>query len=162
MSDDAIAADLDGLAVLIDCMALTPTLSDKEVYRLHREHMRKIVPAMINEGRTYGEASGGALSFLNRPDAEEYIKSIDDDLGENVAIVSNSFSEYLTNGQVPAPFYAWRICIILRKAKMHKIELRFLDGWARHFANRGIGQRYEMLMTRRAGLRGKHSEIEAR
>jgi hypothetical protein len=163
MSDILDQNDLDALSVLVDCMEVTPPLSDRTVARLHRAHMRKVVPTMLAEGKTYGEASGGALSLLNRPDAQEFVKSIDDGLGENVAIVSASFSEYLETSQVPAPFYAWRICVILRKAKEIKTELRFLDAWARHFATRGIGHRYEMLANRRAGLRSKFSEIvEAR
>jgi hypothetical protein len=163
MFDGLDQNDLDALAVLIDCMEITPLLSDRAIARLNRAHIRKAVPTMLGEGKTFGEASGGALSFLSRPDAQDYVRSIDDDLGENVAIVSASFCEFLETGQVPAPFYAWRICVILRKAKALKIELRFLDAWARHFSSRGIGQRYEMLANRRAGLRGKFSEIlEAR
>lgn len=152
MTADPNVLDFDALAVLIDCMEATPPLSNEEVSRLHRTHAELIFPAMLDEGKTYGEASGGALNFLNRPDAEDYVKSIRHDLAVNVGIVSDSFRDYLTSGEIPAPGYAWRVCIILKKLKRRDIELRFLRSWARHFANRGVGMTYLKLATRHSKL----------
>lgn len=154
MTDRPSDFDLDALTVLIDCLEATPTLSKEDVERLYGAHIRKVFPAMLEDGKSYGEANGGTMSFLNRPDARDYIKSIHDNLGENVAILSGAFAEYLDTGDPPAPFYAWRICIILAKAKMRQLELRFLYAWVRHFESRGVGQRYEMLVQRRTKLSG--------
>ncbi|MBH5371419.1 hypothetical protein [Bradyrhizobium glycinis] len=133
-------------------METTPTLSNEDVEHLYSAHVLEVVPAMLEDGKSYGEANGGTMSFLNRPDARDYIKSIQEDLGANVAIVSGAFAEYLNNGEPPAPFYAWRICVILAKARMRQLELRFLNAWVRHFEGCGVGQRYKMLVQRRIKL----------
>jgi hypothetical protein len=141
-------ADLDSLAVLLDCLETTPILTSREASALYQQHWQRVIPTMLEHGASYGEASGGALSFLNGPDPRGYIRSINDDLGANVGIVSNSFRDYLSTGEVPAPHYAWRICIILKRGKKHDLELRFLRGWARQFGGRGIGMTYEKLTAR--------------
>ncbi|MCK1479912.1 hypothetical protein IVB27_35525 [Bradyrhizobium sp. 197] len=159
MIDRLSEFDLDALTVLIDCLETTPTLSNEDVEHRYRAHIRNVFPAMLEDGKSYGEASGGTMSFLNRPDARDYIISIHDDLGANVAILSGAFAEYLDTGEPPAPFYAWRICIILAKGKMRQLELRFLNAWVRHFEHRGVGQRYKILVQRRTKLSATSSLI---
>ena len=48
---------------------------------------------------------------------------------------------------MPAPYYPWRIAVILSKRKMKDRERDFLTGWCRHFAL-GIGRRYGALVKR--------------
>ena len=105
---------------------------------------------------SWGEAAGGALSFLAKPDALQQIKSIDNDLGAQVKIVSDSFAEHLGNGEIPAPYYSWRIAVILRKAKLSAIELEFLRAWCMHFGA-VIGTRYEMLADRLNKMENRHT-----
>jgi hypothetical protein len=50
------------------------------------------------------------------------MKVIDNNLGEQIAIVAEAFSTYLATGEVPAPHYPWRIAVILRRAKMPEAE----------------------------------------
>ena len=53
------------------------------------------------------------------------MKVIDNNLGEQIAIVAEAFSTYLATGEVPAPYYPWRIAVILRRAKMPEAKRGF-------------------------------------
>lgn len=143
---------MDALAVLIDCMEGTPPLSSEDASRLHREHWQRVLPVMLEDGKNYGEASGGALSFLHNPDSREYIRSIAQDLDAHVGIVSDSFRDYLATAEIPAPHYALRVCIILKRGQRRDLELRFLRAWAKHFDGRGVGVTYGKLADRFAKL----------
>lgn len=119
---------------------------------LRDERQKWVIERMLNEGLTFGEASGGALSFLTQPDALEYIHDIDNDLDAHVKIVANSFEEYVTRGEIPAPHYPWRICIILRRFKHTGLERSFLEAWCRHFPGTGRGRGYARLADRASKL----------
>jgi len=75
-----------------------------------------------------------ALSFLQRPDAKEYIKSIQNDLDAQVQIVSDLLTEQRQFGEFPAPHYSRRIGVILRKAKRKDLSDRFQAAYNRHTA----------------------------
>jgi hypothetical protein len=75
------------------------------------------------------------------------MRAIDNDLGQQVAIVSQSFATYLGNGKVPAPYDAWPIAVILRRSKQPETEKRFLAAWCLHFP-RPVGGRYTQLIER--------------
>lgn len=138
---------LDSLAVLIDCLRTTPPSDERLAAQKREAFSRKVINQMFEKQQSWGEAAGGALGFLAKPDALERIKSIKDNLGDQVEIVSNSFAEYLQSGVVPASYYAWRIAVILRKGKLLTIELEFLRAWCLHFGE-VKGTRYEMITKR--------------
>ena len=77
----------------------------------------------------------------------DHMKSIDNNLGEQAAIVAEAFSKYLATGEIPAPYYPWRIAVITRRAKRPELEKRFLAAWCRHFPS-GNGARYAQLVDR--------------
>lgn len=66
-----------------------------------------------------------ALHFLSRPDAKEFIRSIQNDLLMQTNIVSELLRDYRRCDDFPAPGYAKRIGIILRKAKRKDLSDRF-------------------------------------
>lgn len=148
---------LDALMVLIDCLRTTPRMDDTVATQMREAHSRAVVARMFKTGESWGESAGGALSFLAQPDALAQVKSIDNDLTAQIKIVSDSFVEYLDNGEIPAPYYPWRIAIILRKAKLPQTELDFLRAWCLHFGTVTRGARYKMLAERRRKLEEKHT-----
>jgi hypothetical protein len=124
-------------------------MPDTETLASLREASRRsAIRRMLDNGGSYGEAVGGALSFLSEPNALEFIHEINNELSAHTNIVSNSFNEYVNGGEIPAPHYAWRICIILRRRKMVDLERSFLSAWCKHFVVIGIGARYEHLVKR--------------
>jgi hypothetical protein len=108
---------------------------------------------MMEKGMSYGEASN-QLAFLLQDETSfrAHMRKIDNDLGEQLKIVSNSFLKYVETGEVPAPHYPMRVAIILRKLKEIDLELSFLDAWCRHFPS-GPGQVYFDLYDRAKKLR---------
>ena len=99
-------------------------------------------------GQTYGEAMGG-LAILNQ-DEESFrseLKSVDHDLSRQISIVNEALDSWFGKGETPPPYYAWRIAVILGKAKRKSEEARFLNAWCRHFGD-WKGGRYEALANR--------------
>jgi hypothetical protein len=139
--------DFDALRVLIDCMEQMPPLTPAEVNGLHENH-HEIFHRMIETGETWNQASSGPTFLsLNDEAFRDHMRKIDNDLGEQTAIVSQSFAKYLESGEIPAPYYPWRIAVILRRAQEPELERRFLAAWCRHFPM-GNGQRYAQLIER--------------
>ena len=62
-----------------------------------------------------------------------FLRSVDNDLAEQVRIVSGIVSQFYSTGLQPAPYYAERIAIILRKGRQWDLESKFLEQWVRLF-----------------------------
>ena len=125
-----------------------PVMDVTELRRRHRAHMRKTVPKMIEDGITYGEASGGPR-FLQQDEASfrQFLRTVDQDLNWQCDTVADAFKRFREIGEVPAPYYPMRIAILLRKAKEHDREKFFLRAWCRHFPS-GNGVKYAKLVQR--------------
>ena len=140
------------LSALTERLASTSKQSPDQARNLHRQAVAEAMPKMM-AGQTYGEAMGGP-AILNQ-DEDSFrteLKTIDNDLGRQIGIVSQAFEDWLTKGEQPAPYYAWRIAVILGKAKRKEEEFAFLNAWCKHFGT-VVGARYESI-ARRAGKMG--------
>ncbi|MDH2384276.1 hypothetical protein [Bradyrhizobium sp. CER78] len=125
--------DYDALLVLIECMEQTPPLSRQEIADLSA-NQHAVVERMVATGETWNQASSGpAFLSLDEGEFRNHLKGFDNDLGEQTAIVAESIARYLKVGEVPAPYYPWRIAIILRHEKRPELEKRFLAAWCQHF-----------------------------
>jgi hypothetical protein len=96
--------------------------------------MRETSLKMQGSGGSFGEATG-ILPHLNRPDAKQYLRSIDNNLVEQVKITRTCAEAWFAHGEHPPPGYAWRITVILRKNNDLENERRFLSAYCRHFYN---------------------------
>ncbi len=143
----ASEVDYDALLVLIECMEQTPPLSREEIVELSA-NQNVVVERMLATGESWNQASArpGFLS-LDEAEFKNHLSAIDNDLGEQTAIVAGAFARYLKMGDVPAPYYPWRIAIILRRDKKLELEKRFLAAWCQHFSG-GLGARYGQLVDR--------------
>lgn len=132
-------------------------LSEEERRRLYRTHGRRAARVMLEDGVTYGRATGAPGTAIGTHNDEDefraHLRSIDNDLREQVRIVLEGAHHYFSNGVVPAPYYAWRIAVILRKAKEHLLEAEFAEAFTRHFGN-GNGARYSRIAERAVKARG--------
>lgn len=146
------AANIDYLVTLIDCMEQTPRLTDEEIEALYEPYSRKLYGAMFDTGQTLGKVRGGTLSFLAEVDDRSEIIARDQDFDWQVSVVSGCFSEFLQTGDVPPPHYTMRVCILLRKNKLHDLEFQFLSAWEKHFGGRGNGATYIALSNRLAKM----------
>jgi hypothetical protein len=142
----ASGIDYDALLVLVECMEQTPPLS-REIADLSA-NQHAVVELTLATGEAWNQApSGPAFLSLDEGEFRNHLKAIDNDLGEQTAIVAESFARYLKMGEVPAPYYPWRIAIILRRERRPELEKRFLAAWCQHFPD-GYGARYGQLVDR--------------
>ncbi|KAB2679640.1 hypothetical protein F9K85_01595 [Brucella tritici] len=145
-ADDAAAlARLDTLTMFLKSEAI---VAPQQLDKLRKAQSRKTVSRMMETGDTYGQASGAPV-FLNQHEGDfrVHLQSIDNDLSAQIDIVDKACRSFFETGEVPAPYYPWRIAVILSKRKMKDREREFLAGWCRHFSF-GIGGRYGDLVRR--------------
>lgn len=135
------------LTDLITRLNRADILNSTEADKLYRSAFNDAFPKML-EGQSYGEAMSG-LSILNQSeeDFRSELKAIDNDLGRQIAIVQEALNGWFTKGETPPPYYAWRIAVILSKAKRKYEEASFLSSWCKHFGHTR-GTRYEALAAR--------------
>ena len=134
--------DLSAFLDLLNKLETTnpPTVQEIASVRLARERATKIDYLSMDEAKIQRQIAEiqrqasrpHALSFLQRPDADEHIKSIQNDLGAQVQIVSALLTEHRQFGELPAPHYSKRIGVILRKEKRKDLSDRFQTAYNRH------------------------------
>lgn len=141
-------AKAEKLEALIQRLEESDRLSIREANRLERQAFDKALGGMLDNGESYGTAMGG-LKILNQPEQEfrAELKSIDNNLSAQIDIVNEALDNWFAKGVTPPPYYAWRIAIILSKAKRLDDEKQFLAAWCRHFGD-WKGRRYEDLAKR--------------
>jgi HIRAN domain len=152
-------AALARLKALAAFLMNAPILNEQQRERLSKARSGETVTRMLETDESYGQASDGP-DFLSLPESDfhAYLQSIDNDLSAQLDIVDVACRSYFKNGEIPAPYYPWRIAVILRKRKMKEQERDFLEAWCRHFAS-GNGVTYGELVKRaeRLGV-GDNSE----
>lgn len=124
------------------------------LHRSTREQRLSEIGRMFSDGLTFGEATNGP-PILNQPEEEfrAALKSIDNDVTEQIKIIEHCLPRWFTMGDFPPPYYAWRIVVILRKAKEHDRERKFLRAYLINFRSRfGGSRRDEMLIDRAAKM----------
>ena len=133
---------------LIRVFADTPVMDPSEATRRYRRTVHDATAKMLDEGITYGRASG-APEFLNQDEKSfrAFMKKADQDIRWQCDTVSESFKRFLKIGETPAPHYPMRVAILLRKAKDFEREKQFLAAWCQHFPS-GNGAKYAALVER--------------
>jgi hypothetical protein len=147
--DSQLSSDLAGkVDDLISLFADSTVLEDDRRERLYREATRAATAKMLNEGLTFGQASG-APDFLNQDEESfrAFMKKGDQDLRWQCETVTAAFERYQQTGEIPAPHYPMRIVVLLRKAKDFDREKQFLTAWCKHFPS-GNGTTYAALVER--------------
>lgn len=120
--------------------SLIERLNKSELLDLHvademeRAYNRAAVRGMTETGKSFGEVTPG-LAHLNQPEADfrAHMRRIDNDLTEQVRIVTEIVDGWFDHGAFPPPYYANRIAVILRKEKRFDLERDFIAAYVRHF-----------------------------
>ena len=113
MLHDSDIEALNELILFLEAQAVQPASVAKSK---NKAFMHRMFSKMEGGGSTFGEATG-ILPHLNRPDAKAYVRSIDSNLLEQVKITRRCAEAWFEHGEHPAPYYPWRITVILRKMK---------------------------------------------
>lgn len=168
-ADAVLSLPPDEITRLFDLIATLERqapLPIAEARRRHKAFSTAVIDRMFKDGVSYGQASSAVLGPGQNPlehlnqdqDAvQAHLRSIDNDLGAQMGILEGSFSLWFSIGEVVAPYYAWRVCLILRKAKRRDLELRWLSAWCRHFGPEEYwsGQRFKALADRFQSMSAK-------
>lgn len=154
MNDFIVTAeDLERIQKIIDKLNARTKLTEKERDKRYGAYISMAFDKILSTGASYGKVTGAPgtiIKYASDGDSfEQKIKDTKDNLAIQFDIVSEGIEHYFKIGEYPAPFYAWRIAIILRKANLMKLEYDFLDAYNQKF-NDGIGKRYQQLVERQA------------
>ena|SRR5713226_4641347 len=147
--------ELESLKKLIGSLNSRPRLSVEEKDLKFKKYFKAVSSGMIEHSTTYGDESGGPGMAPYSTDQKVFkagVKSIDNNLREQIRIVAEGVEHYFQNGEYPPPYYAWRIAVILRKSKLLTLELEFLEAFNAKFCD-GVGHRYGQIGERIAKLR---------
>jgi hypothetical protein len=146
------------LETLIRRLNETQPLNEAEARKLYRENTDRLIKLAISQADKITIAGDLAdltanetrhVSILMQPEDNfrAELRSIDNDLSRQVGILQEGFDIWFKIGAIVPPYYAWRVAIILAKAKRAEDEKAFLAAWCRHF-NRPIGGRFSALIER--------------
>jgi hypothetical protein len=151
------ASVITSLEDLIRLLRSRPPLSKSERSQLYEPYFRKAYATMVERGVSYGGATGApgtAVMTTNEAAFRSHLQAIDNQLAEQVRIVKEGVDHCFKNGEMPAPYYAWRIVVILRKAKQFELELGFLKAYTTLFHD-GVGSRFGALRDRLVKAQGQ-------
>lgn len=151
--------EASGLLPLIEQMNAAKPLTQVQVDALHDARKIDFTSDLEDaEKKIQERKEEHPLAHLQFSDKEReaFMRAADNDLSQQVTIVQKSFDYWLKTGEIPAPYYAFRIAVILRKAKHKDLEKQFLEAWVRHFPD-GNGKRYADLVERARKMGGKVS-----
>jgi hypothetical protein len=118
--------DLVTLIALIDQLERESPPSRMQIQALHAA--RKIDFFKMNEqeiSERLAAPKPKSLEFLTKPNAQEILKAVKNDLGWHVQVVSHQVSDLLVFGESIAPWYSNRIGVILRRLKRKDLSDRF-------------------------------------
>jgi hypothetical protein len=138
---------LEKLDALIERMNAMPALTAKQAaarQKTNRIDFIKDDEATIRQ-KLAELGADKSPSVLDDPGG---IKQYDNDLAKQVEIVGEGLDGWERSGMTPAPYYSYRIAVILSKQKEVEREKAFLAAWCRHFSEVGAGQRYSALVER--------------
>lgn len=139
------------LQKLIDDLESCTLPSPEQVRALNEPFRREAFERLFDSGITYGQVSGSPLGKLLTGDTAEVkqrLRSIANDLGAQVGIVTACIDFFRKTGEPVPPAYAWRIAVMLRKKREYALEARFLAAYAKHFCNNGLGRTEAALLDR--------------
>ena len=142
--------DLRALDDVIRRLQTTPLLAPEEAERRRRAFSSSVSSRMLNEGVSSGIASG-APDHLTQGEAHfrAEMARMDNLLGEQIRIFQHGLDQWFEHGEAFAPYYPFRIAVILRKAKRGDLERAFLAAYVEHFAElRTGGSRYAQILDR--------------
>jgi hypothetical protein len=142
--------DINAVRAIIDRLNSRPALGAEEAQRRHRAYFERHFDTMLATGKTYGEVTGAPGTAVKTTDEKEFrahLASIDNDPAEQARIVAEGIEHYFENGERPAPHYAWRLAIILRREKCYGLEADFLEAYSTKFPGT-IGGRFKDIADR--------------
>lgn len=131
-----------------------PSAAEIELLRKQR------LPNYLSDSKEQIATKLGQLQSYENPlwflagetgEVREFLRTRDNDLDFQVDTVRRCFVTYFRDGEIPPPYYPYRISVILRKGGLSTLEQSFLEAWVSHFPGDGGGS-YATLQERLAKI----------
>jgi hypothetical protein len=137
---------------LINRLQLTPLLE----FNVIREKQEQFVEArkthVFIDGKSWGEASD-ALEIYSMDQNEffAHLTNVQDNLKLQISRFESQLHQWFEAGESHAPYFPWRIIIILSKRGERDLEIGFLGAYCRHFHDRARrGSKTDEMIVARA------------
>jgi hypothetical protein len=142
--------EVQGVEILIERLNSTPLVTPEEAAGRYRKFANSGATRMNSTGVSHGVASE-APDHLTQ--GEEHFRSemarMNDLVLEQVRIFQHGLDQWFDHGQTFAPYYPYRIAVLLRKAGRRDLEESFLRAYVRHFGTWTTGgSRYAQILER--------------
>ncbi|ORE97465.1 hypothetical protein [Aurantimonas sp. 22II-16-19i] len=127
---------------------MDPMTREREI-TLRAKLRERWINGLTENGLVRSGDAAEAHPMYRLPETEfrQFLRRTDNDPDEQAAILNHHLDGYERYGEFVPPYPAWRIVVILRRAKRRDLEARFLVSWLRCFYA-GIGTRYDELELR--------------
>ena len=145
------AAEINRIDCFIKLLEEAPFVDYMVLHERSKEQRLLEIEKVFSDGLTFGEATN-APPILNQPEKEfcAALKAINNDIIEQIKIIEHCLPRWFSMGDFPPPYYAFRIAVILRKAKEHGRERKFLRAYLINFRSRFGGSRMDETLIERA------------
>lgn len=143
-------SEIASVKSIVELLRSRPALTKQEIETRFSRYFKNAFGKMLDDGQTYGQATrapGTAIKTTNEAEFRAHLKATDNNLAEQSRIVAEGVRHYFENGENPAPYYAWRVAIILRKEKLYALEADFLEAFSEKFPAT-IGGKYKDIAER--------------
>lgn len=149
------AAEIDRIDSFIRVLEDSPPVDHMALHESTREQRLSEIDTMFSDGLSFGETTN-APPILNQPEEEfcAALKVIDNNIIEQIKIIEHCLPRWFSMGEFPPPYYAWRIAVILGKAKEYGRERKFLHAYLLNFRSRFGGSRTDERLVERAEKMG--------
>jgi hypothetical protein len=146
-------AEISRIDSFIRVLEEAPVVDDIALRETAQKLYSSEIDRMFSDGLTFGEATN-APPILNQPEKEfrAALKAIDNDIIEQIKIIEHCLPRWFSMVDWPPPYYAFRIAVILRKAKEHGRERKFLRAYLIKFCSRIGGRTVETLIERASDM----------
>jgi hypothetical protein len=130
-------AEINRIDSFIRVLEEAPVVDYMALHESAQKQRRSEIDRMFSDGLSFGEATN-APPILNQPEKEfrAALKAINNEIIEQIKIIEHCLPRWFSMGDFPPPYYAFRIAVILRKAKEHGRERKFLRAYLINFRSR--------------------------
>lgn len=136
---------------LISRLERTAPLSFQDIHEKRDQFKEIRLQRVFEDGKAWGEASGVIPIYsMKQDDFFAHLKNTDNQILVQIDRFDQQLDLWFEVGESHAPYFPWRIIIILSKCGEKCLEKKFLAAYCRHFhdgARRG-SRRDEMIVER--------------
>ena len=148
--------ELQAVKNLVSRLQKTQLLKYEDIADKRDQFVESRRKRVFTDGQSWGEASDALEIYsMDQDDFFAHLKSVQDDLILQISRFQSQLNKWFDVGESHAPYFPWRIIIILSKRGAGDLEMEFLAAYCRHFYDRARrGSRRDEMIVERAIKKG--------